>query len=268
MGDPNKQRVKDHFGRSADAYATSSVHAKGGSLIRLLELVDLDPSWKVLDIATGGGHMALAVAPLVDQVVASDLTYQMLQVARRLAAERKIRNFHPAGADAERLPFPSGSFDLVTCRIAAHHFPDIPAFISESNRVLANRGILAVVDNVVPGDYRNRREAKLLQETGRYINAFGKLRDPSHVRTLSPNEWKENMYQQGLRILHNESSEKQLDFDSWTERMNVVAEDKLRLKVMLQQAPSGVKEYFKPQMVDGRLKFNLTEFIIIGAKDL
>ncbi len=260
-----KELVKSNFGRSASAYASSKVHAKGASLGRLVDLIDLQSSWRALDIATGAGHTALALAPYVDWIIASDLTPEMLAVTDGLASSRQITNLETANAAADKLPFPASQFDLVTCRIAAHHFSSIQEFVSESRRLLRPGGLLAVVDNIVPGGSRNVRGSKLRQDTGRYINAFDKLRDPGHVRTLSEEEWAETFYQNGFRIIHRETLEKQLDFESWARRMYVSDQDMVRLRAMLVQSPIPAKEYFKPTMTDGRLAFNLTELIIIGA---
>ena len=152
----------------------SQPHAKGASLQRLVELVEPQPDWQALDIATAAGHTAFAFAPHVAHVRATDITPQMLTVAREQAATRGIGNVTVEHADADNLPYADGQFDLLTCRIAPHHFPDIGAFLRESVRVLRAGGILAVVDNVVPAGV-----------AGDFVNAFEKLRDPSHGRCLS-----------------------------------------------------------------------------------
>jgi ubiquinone/menaquinone biosynthesis C-methylase UbiE len=266
--DPGKlRRVQRQFGASAEAYATSSVHAKGASLNLLIDAIDLQPMWRVLDVATGAGHTAQAIAPFVGRVVSSDLTFEMLLVSRRLASDKRRLNVDPVSTEAGQLAFSSDSFDLVTCRIAAHHFHNIQAFISESVRVLHDGGILAVVDNIVPGGFRTRKATTRLSEAGRFINAFDRLRDPSHVQSLSRDQWMEFFYQSGLRVHHQETIEKQLDFDRWAKRMNVADDDITRLKSMLRQAPSQVQEYFKPQFIGERILFNLTELILIGIKE-
>ncbi len=268
LTDPRKLRkVQRQFGTSAEAYATSKVHAKGASLNLLLDAIDIRPTWRVLDVATGAGHTANAIAPFAERVVASDLTFEMLLVSRRLAFDTGRTNVDTVSAEAGRLAFSSGSFDLVTCRIAAHHFHNLPAFMSESVRVLRAGGILAVVDNIVPGGFRTRKETRRLSETGRFINAFDRLRDPSHVASLSRDQWLEIFYQSSLRVLHQETIEKQLDFDAWAKRMNVPDDDLTRLKLMLRQAPSQVQEYFKPRFIGERILFNLTELILIGIKE-
>jgi ubiquinone/menaquinone biosynthesis C-methylase UbiE len=271
--DDNRQDHSNHlshvqrqFGSSAEAYATSQVHAKGASLKLLLDAIEIKTSWRVLDVATGAGHTALAIAPFVEQVVAADLTHEMLLVAKRLGAEAGTANMDMVLAEAGQLSFASASFDLVTCRIAAHHFPDLPAFVSNSARILNAGGILAVVDNIVPGGYRNRKEARRFNETGRYINAFDKLRDPSHVWCLTRDQWLEHFYQNDIRVIHQETNQKELELNAWASRMNVAAVDLTRLRVMLQQAPSQVREYFRPRFIGDEVFFSLTELILIGVK--
>ena len=146
----NKSLVQQQFGAHAAAYATSTVHAKGASLGRLVELVQPKPSWHALDVATGAGHTAAAFAPHVARVVASDLTPEMLQEAAKLAKAKGFANMETAPADAEALPFDDASFDLVTCRIAPHHFPDVPTFVAEVWRTLKGGGTFALVDNIAP----------------------------------------------------------------------------------------------------------------------
>ncbi|HET7155886.1 MAG TPA: class I SAM-dependent methyltransferase, partial [Hyphomicrobiaceae bacterium] len=145
-----KSLVQQQFGAHAGAYATSAVHAKGASLGRLVELVKPGPHWQALDIATGAGHTAAAFAPHVARVIASDVTDEMLAEARKLAAAKGLANMETASADAEALPFEDGRFDLVTCRIAPHHFPDIPMFVGQVWRVLKPGGTFALVDNIAP----------------------------------------------------------------------------------------------------------------------
>ena len=120
-----KSLAQQRFGRAAADYATSEVHAKGASLARLVELTEPKPHWRVLDVATGAGHTALAFAPHVAKVTATDITKEMLAETRKLAKARGLSNVKTLSAGAEDLPFPDASFDLVVCRLAAHHFDDV-----------------------------------------------------------------------------------------------------------------------------------------------
>ncbi len=261
------EMIQSQFGKSAESYATSSVHAKGKSLIRLLEVLELKPSWRVLDIATGAGHTAFAIAPKVETVIATDITSEMLQLTKRLARQKTIPNLAVSAADAQYLPFSDESFELITCRIAAHHFSKPQSFVSDAARVLRDGGSLALIDNVVPKTARKGKRAKWGGDVGRYLNAFERLRDPSHVRSLSRDEWSECFYLSGLRVVHMETIEKRMDFDEWGARMQVSEKDTTRLRAMLRQAPVEVSDYIKPQFAGNKASFALVETMMIGLKE-
>ena len=175
----NKSLVQQQFGAHAAAYVTSSVHAKGASLGRLVELVRPQPTWQALDVATGAGHTAAAFAPHVGRVIASDLTEEMLQEAAKLAKAKGLANMETARADAEALPFEDARFDLVTCRIAPHHFPDIPSFVAEVCRSLKAGGTFALVDNIAPdAESTPGFSSAELRDAALTYNAFEKIRDP------------------------------------------------------------------------------------------
>jgi ubiquinone/menaquinone biosynthesis C-methylase UbiE len=246
--------VQKKFGEAAADYAASSVHAKGESLARLVELVQPKPSWRLLDVATGAGHTALAFAPYVAKVMASDITDQMLAEAKRLAAERGAGNVKTARAKAEDLPFPDMSFDLVTCRLAAHHFASPRAFVAEAFRVLMPGGILAVVDNISPDE----------PALARAYNHFEKLRDPSHGRCLGLAEWTTLLDDQGFTVTHAENIDQTIEFDPWTRRMRCDAPTVARLKSMLAEEP--LRSLLRPREGDAGPVFTLQEAIIVARK--
>ena len=249
-----KEQVRQQFGANAAAYATSKVHAKGASLARLVELVNPQPHWQVLDVATAAGHTAFVFAPHVAHVIASDLTPEMLPVAAKVAQEKGITNVSFKEADAEALPFADASFDLLTCRIAPHHFPNVLRFIQESARVLRKGGILAVVDNVVPDG-----------AAGQYVNDFEKLRDPSHYRCLGLAEWVAGFQQAGFTVLNQETAWKEITFNDWAARMGATADTSARLRTMLLAAPVAVTEFLQPQPTEDDIVFYLLEAIVIGV---
>lgn len=256
MSDERKELVQKQFGAHAAAYATSRVHAQGASLKRLVELTQPQPDWQVLDIATAAGHTAYAFAPHVAHVTATDITPEMIPVAAKLAAERGITNVTLEAADAEALPYADGSFDLVTCRIAPHHFPHVDQFVREAARVLRSGGIFALVDNVAPDD----------PAAGEYINAFEKLRDPSHVRALNVAEWLEHFTAAGLTVFHYEVAQKTLDFTPWAERMGASPETIATLRRLLLEAPPGAADFYQLYTTDEDIFFNMDEVLILGRK--
>src|SRR6266566_3670870 len=133
-GDEKKAQVQEYFARTAESYVASFSHRTGDDLQRLIELGEWNSQQLALDIATGGGHTALAVAPHVARIVVTDLTPRMLEKAREFLLAQGVTNAEFQVADAEQLPFAGASFDRVTCRIAAHHFPNVAQFVRKVAR--------------------------------------------------------------------------------------------------------------------------------------
>ncbi len=179
MSQDNREAVRAQFGAHAAGYATSAGHAGGADLALLIDRLPKGPALTALDVATGTGHTAMALATHVASVVGLDLTPEMLAEAGRLAAARGLANVSWRLGDAHALPYPDHTFDIVTVRRAAHHFADVAGFLREAHRVLKPLGALGIVDQSVP----DATEAAAL------IEQMEKLRDPSHVRAWSPAEW-------------------------------------------------------------------------------
>ena len=201
--------VQTQFGNSPEYYAVSPVHAQGDTLAVIVEFAQPTGSERVLDVATGTGFAAFAVAPKVARVTATDLTYGMLVKARELASERGLSNIEFQVAAAESLPFAAESFDIVTCRIAPHHFQDVGAFLSESHRVLRPSGLFCMIDTVCPESER------LIQ----WQNRAEKLRDASHVWAYPPSQWRKMIGETGFKIeRESQSKNAEIQFSWWTQR--------------------------------------------------
>lgn len=260
MANDPKDLVRQQFGANAANYATSTVHAKGASLGRLVEVMEPNAGWQMLDIATAAGHTAFAFAPHVAGVVASDLVDEMLDVARGQAASLGLDNVRFESADAESLPFDDASFDGVTCRIAPHHFANPGAFVAEVARVLRPGGLFGLVDNMVN------------EEASAFVNDWERKRDPSHVLALGVDDWLAHIVDAGLSVVSSETMAKRMAFQAWTENMSVPEPVRAELLTELETAPPAAKAYLRPEFGDpgdqSAVAFYLTEGIIVARKAL
>jgi len=229
------------FSRVAEAYRRSPTHADPVSLARFLALAELRPNHRVLDVATGTGNVALAAAPLVTEVVALDLTPQMLEQARRLAAERELRNVTFLVGDAQQLPFPAASFDRVLVRSAPHHFKQLITALGEAYRVLRPGGVFAVSDCSPPPVVRDWLE---VVEVGR---------DPSHFRSRALEEWRALLQSLGFTVEHAERIEQEKDILEWFDLVKLPEKRKRRLLDYYETAPQAIRGQLLAQWREGRL---------------
>ena len=230
-----KNLSQERFAKFAEGYVTSQTHAKGYDLDRLVEIAQPQADWQVLDVATGGGHTALKFAPYVGSVVATDITPQMLSAAAENIKKQGVINVTFEPADAEDLPFEANTFDLVTCRIAPHHFPNCAKFIRESSRVLKPGGLLVVQDHVLPEDLLSAR----------YIDDFERLRDPSHNQAFSHRAWVEMFELAELTVTHTEEIVKRHQLLPWAERQGCSPQIVDQLVQLLVEAPLQAKEWLQ-----------------------
>jgi ubiquinone/menaquinone biosynthesis C-methylase UbiE len=260
-----KSLAQQRFGKAAADYATSEVHAKGASLKRLVELTEPKPHWRVLDVATGAGHTALAFGPHVAKVTATDITEEMLAETRKLAKARGLANVKTLSAKAEDLPFPDASFDLVVCRLAAHHFDSVKGFAAEAFRVLMPGGQIGIVDTIVADEAVWQAEmSDDLRKLAADFEAFKKLADPSHRRCLGLIEWESVLSGAGFDILHGECLDKEMVFGPWADRMRASSVKRTRLKEMLLAQP--LRDFVALRDTGDDVVFTLKEGIVIGQK--
>ncbi|MBN2500801.1 MAG: class I SAM-dependent methyltransferase [Anaerolineales bacterium] len=235
----SKSKSKARYSQFAQGYVTSQTHAKGDDLERLVEIAQPQPEWEMLDVATGGGHTALKFASHVRHVWATDLTPKMLQAAEKHLRGKGIENVNFKLADAEDLPFANGTFDMVTCRIAPHHFPDCARFVREGARVLKSGGLLLVQDHVLPED----------AEAARYVDDFERLRDPSHNRAFARGEWMKMFTAAGLQVEHTEEIVKRHQLIPWAERQGNSAQIIAQLVELLKHAPTAAASWLQAENV-------------------
>ena len=255
MSDGQKAQVQAQFGPSAQAYVTSAGHAGGQDLERLVTWGRRCGAQRVLDVATGGGHTALGFAGFTAAVVAVDLTLPMLKAARGFVRGKGAVNVRFLAADVETLPFRDGSFAVVTCRTAAHHFPAILPALKEVARVLEPGGSLLLQDILGHDD----------GELAAFILEVEKRRDPSHVRALPQREWAAFLKAAGMTVIDEGILSKVRPWEEWTGRMRMKPDAKAALERYVLDAPAHCRDGFGFRVEQGHIESFTDRMILLRA---
>ncbi|HEY1172084.1 MAG TPA: class I SAM-dependent methyltransferase [Verrucomicrobiae bacterium] len=203
----------------------------------------LPPVADVLDVATGAGHTGLYFAGLGHRVTLADIAQPMLDRALEAATERGLKITTQQHA-AEKFPYANGSFDLVTCRVAPHHFSSPPDFVNEAARVLRPGGYFLLIDGSVPDDE---------PEAEAWLHEVEKLRDPSHNRLLSPRSWTKLCVMVGLKVNSAElKTFKQPDLEWYFETANTPQENRVAVRRLVETASKHVRECYRVAMEAGK----------------
>jgi len=249
-----EEEARRIFGARAAFYTTSAAHTDPQVLARVVALAKPKPDWCGLDIATGTGHTAFALAEQVRQVVATDLTPEMIAQAEKLCASRGFTNVRFEIADVHALPHAAGSFHLITCRRAAHHFSRIGVAVEEMHRVLAPGGRVVIDDRSVPED-------DFVDVT---MNRLDTYHDPSHAREYRPSEWRRLFESHGLVVEALEPYVKHRPLSSFTGKAS--AEDARQIHALVAGLTPAQREALDLREVDGELYSNHWYVMIAGRK--
>ena len=255
MSDSQKAQVQAQFGQSAQAYVTSAGHAGGEDLERLVAWGRRRGAGRVLDVATGGGHTALAFAGFTPAVIATDLTLPMLEAARGFIRDKGAANVRFLASDVEALPIRDASFGVVTCRIAAHHFPAMLPALKEIARVLEPGGSFLLQD-ILGHEER---------ELAAFILEVEKRRDPSHVRSLPQREWAAFLKAAGMTVIDEGMVSKVRTWEEWTGRMRMSPEAKAALERFVLAAPARCREAFRFRIERGHIESFTDRMILLRA---
>jgi len=193
--------MSDVWSERAEAYRTSTIHAAGEDLDLVVEWCEPGPGVTVLDVATGGGHVARRLREAGGTVVTSD-------PAPGMGADTT--------APAEHLPFADASFDAVACRLAAHHFTDVLAAVKEMARVSRDR--VVICDNTFVSEVSEEAD---------------RVRDPSHVRNYGVAEWESFLELAGLEVVEERHLSRPLEIEPWLARVDCAGEDAARVRDLL-----------------------------------
>ena len=226
--------VRAQFGKTAAAYVSSTTHASGQDLERLIAVAAPRSGERALDLGCGVGHTLRRIAPLVAFAVGADATFEMMQAGRESVVAAPNAAF--VQSDATALPFADASFDLATCRLAAHHFTAVAAAFRDVRRVLRPGGRFVLVDNYAPDD----------PALDTFINELEKLRDASHVRNHTIAGWRESLEDAGLRTsVESDLMTTKITTEGWLERSQTPADRAAEVRRRLRDAPAASRDAFQ-----------------------
>ena len=222
------------FDTHAAAYVTSPVHSQGADLDHLQSLLAARRPARVLDLGTGGGHVAFRAAPFAQEVVDYDLSAPMLAAVEAEASRRGHTNITPCQGPAEQLPFEPASFDAVLTRFSAHHWQDWRRALAEARRVLKPGGWAVFIDITAP--------AWPLADS--WLQCLELMRDRSHGRDYSLAEWRDALGAAGFAPTAVQQTRLRMEFSSWVARIGTPAPLVEALRLMLRSAPADVAAHF------------------------
>ena len=249
MSQSQRELVHHQFGPQSDACVASPVHASGADLERIGALAAAIRPARALDLGTGGGHVAYALAPHSEAVVASDLSSDMVAAVELEAKRRNLANVAGWVAPAERLPFADGEFDLVASRFSAHHWADMAHGLREARRVLKVGGTAVFVDVVAPP----------VAALDTHLQAVELLRDPSHARDYRPSEWAATLEAVGFRIDRVRAWRLRMEFASWMARMATPPAPSAAIRSLQANAAATTAAYFAIEP-DGSFELDVAWF--------
>ena len=245
--------VAQQFGATARAYLESVTHATGDDLELLAREIAAIPHAAVLDLGCGAGHASFAVAPHAASVIAYDPTAQMLTIVEREASARGLGNIETVRGMAETLPFAEARFDCAISRYSAHHWHDVPAALREVRRVLKPDGRALLIDTA-------GGETPLLDT---HLQTVEILRDPSHIRDYSAQEWLALFREAGCTATLRKQWPVPIEFSGWIERMRTPPERVAAIHAVWRAAPDEVRRFFEVQQ-DG--SFTLQKILIAAQR--
>jgi ubiquinone/menaquinone biosynthesis C-methylase UbiE len=255
--DSVQQAAQEQFAKQSHRYGSGHILENVEDVRVAVAAISLPTRAKVLDVATGGGHTGFYLAGLGHDVTLADIAQPMLDRAARTAAERGFTvqtRQHPA----EAFPYADGEFDLVTCRVAAHHFSSPEQFIHEAARVLKPGGYFLLIDGSVEDDQT---------EAEAWTHTVEKLRDPSHHRFLTPRAWSKLCETSGLTVKQVVLNPyKQPDLNWYFDTAATTPENRGRVLELIRQAPESARKLFRLGEEDGKIVWWWQRLTLIARK--
>jgi ubiquinone/menaquinone biosynthesis C-methylase UbiE len=250
----HKQTVREAFTNQAEAYAANPSITDPERIDRLVRTSGATASDRVLEVATGPGHVALGFAEVCESVVGIDLTGAPLSIAAERKRDREVDGVEFLQGDAETLPFPEDSFDVTVCRLALHHVEDPGGVLREMVRVCRPGGTVAVEDLVVSEHSRR----------GEYQNEMERLRDPAHVRALPLSELVSTVAERGIEVEDVRTGTIVQNVETWLDNAETPEPRASEVREMMREDEDRDLSGIRPHRRDGDLHFVQRTALVVG----
>jgi ubiquinone/menaquinone biosynthesis C-methylase UbiE len=249
------QKTAEAWSKLGDNYATSNVHKFGPSLAKLIALARPNEHDVCLDIGTGAGHTAAALAQHAKKVYGLDPSEGMRKAAQ--ASYGHLTNLEFVPGSSEETDFPDNTFDIITARHTLHHHPSMPRTLEEIKRVLKPNGRLVIVDEITPNEQVND-----------WYHSLEVTRDPTHLRAYYVEEWKAFIKEAGLTwVLGDTDTVYPLEVESWISRMQPSAEQAEKVRQLFRNADLETQKIFNiVYKDDNAVTFDMPMLVMLAVK--
>jgi ubiquinone/menaquinone biosynthesis C-methylase UbiE len=255
--DSIQRAAQQQFDRQSDRYGKGHILADVSDVKNALARLTWLKRGRALDVATGAGHTGLCLASAGWQVTLADISTAMLERAAATARERGLA-VETRQHTAESFPYADATFDLVTCRVAAHHFSDPAAFVRETARVLKVNGAFLLIDGSIEDNQPVAEE---------WIHTLEKLRDPSHHRFLSQGTWTRLCEEAGLRMVFSELQPfKQPDLNWYFDTAGTTPENRAKVLELISKAPPKARNLFRLGEEGGKIIWWWQRLVLAASK--
>ena len=251
----NQQQISQaQYKDKSEAYLNSQAHAQGIEFEKMRQCIQQNQLKQILDLGCGGGHVSYQVADLTETTIAYDVTAEMVDLVCNQAQQRGLSQIRGQQGAAEKLPFADHQFDCVISRYSAHHWQHVGQAMQEIYRVLKPRGKVIFVDIV--------SNCQPILDT--FLQTIEMIRDPSHVRNYSVQEWIQFAEYAGFGVEQIDKQSLKLDFKSWVERMQTPESHIKTIRQLQNTVSNTVKDYFQIQ-ADGSFQSDVL-YLVLAKK--
>jgi len=254
----HNKRIQEEFSKQAPRFGEKGLTLSSRDILAwIVEFLPLEKEFRVLDVAAGTGHLSRAIAPLVREVMAIDITPEMLAQAREETTRSNLPNITFEEGNAERLPYETDHFDLVTSRLSIHLFENPMIQLQEMVRVCKPNHRVAIIDLLAPEE----------EGIAKTYNDLERYRDPSHTVALSRTKMEKLFADVGLAIEGIETRDVEVDFLRWVQMTGTKSGTIEFLKEeLMKDINDGLNTGLRPFLESSSLKFLQVWSIIMGLK--